>query len=404
MRKTITLLTIVVLTLFAFAIPAQAAPTHKAVFVVGQVSYTVDEQAKQMDAKTFIENSRTYVPVRYLGDALGAETGWNEGTRTVTVTLDSKVVKLVIGSKTLNIDDQGKQMDVAPLIRDGRTYLPARWVAEAFGYTVKWNAQNRTVYVGPPVEIGTSPFPAKLIKLEMEVGSKKAVGARPDGTKVEITLPEAPYKVVQKKEYLPIWPQDFEPSGPYSLIYKKYPMAIDPEVEGGAMYIPFAAVAEAFGVPEQNMVWDEEKLRVHYGKWKEEDTWKDYWPNKDAAMWYTGVRSKLEAPMRMKNSVLMIDATDLDWSLFPTDPVYTPPLIEASDLREACDTGIASGKPTICCSAITNEAIILEAGYPDFRLRVLYWDYKTQAVFKSYDEDVIARQQELEKQLLKLKR
>ena len=393
MRKTITLLSLIVLTL-AFVNPSLAAPTHKAVFVVGQASYTVDDQAKQMDAKTFIENSRTYVPVRYLGDALGAETGWDEGTRTVTAALDNTTVKLVIGSKTLSIDGQAKQMDVAPVIRDARTYLPARFVAEAFGYTVRWNPP--TVYVGPPVEIGTYPFPAKLIKLEMEVGSKKAVATRPDGSKVEITLPEAPYKVVQKKEYLPIWPQDFEPSGSYSLIYKKYPMAIDPEVEGGAMYVPFVAVAEAFGVPEQNMVWDGGKLRVWYSR----DLWKDYKPDSDIAVWSAGGRQKLEAPMRMKNGTIMINGTNLDWSLFPTDPASTPPLIEAHSSRGGSnDTGVMSGKPAICCSTITNEAVTLETGQHSVKMRVFYWDYKTQTVFKSYNEDVIARQRKLEKQL-----
>jgi hypothetical protein len=38
-------------------------------------------------------------------------------------------------------------MDVAPLIRNGRTYLPARYVAEAFGYTLAWDAAGRMVTI-----------------------------------------------------------------------------------------------------------------------------------------------------------------------------------------------------------------------------------------------------------------
>ena len=353
MRKTITLLTCIILTLFAFAIPAQAAPTHKATFVVGQASYTIDGQTKQMDAKTFIENSRTYVPVRYLGDALGAETGWDEGTRTVTVTLDSKVVKLVIDSKTLNIDGQAKQMDAAPLIKDGRTYLPARWVAEAFGYTVRWNAQNRTVYAGPPVEIGTYPFPAKLIKLEMEVGSKKAAGTRPDGSKVEITLPEAPYLVVKSKEsrdwrlgintpqdianndVLPKETVDFWKSHASSIV-------IDSKVTTPAMYIPFAVVAEAFGVPEQNMVWDGEKLRVYarpdwsgmFTPGSKEILWTGEWgPEKKAKMYN---------PVRIKNSMLVIAAEDIQGGLFS---MTKSSLIDAYPGRS--DSGVLTGKPVL---------------------------------------------------------
>jgi len=342
MRKTITLLTLIVLTLFAFVNPSLAAPTHKAVFVVGQASYTVDDQAKQMDAKTFIENSRTYVPVRYLGDALGAETGWDEGTRTVTVALDNTTVKLVIGSKTLSIDGQAKQMDVAPVIRDARTYLPARFVAEAFGYTVRWNPP--TVYVGPPVEIGTYPFPAKLIKLEMEVGSKKAVATRPDGSKVEITLPEAPYLAfMTKADVEKFMKQDF-----ISSIYKKYPPEVVPGANG-AMYVPFVAVAEAFGVPEQNMVWDGGKLRVWYDK----DVYVNFTPNSKTVEiknirdnWSRNI--ELESPIRIKNGVVMIGETSGDGIYGFLFRVDAKTLIKALQCG-GNDTGSLSGRPVIAC-------------------------------------------------------
>jgi len=318
----------------------------------------VDEQAKQMDAKTFIENSRTYVPVRYLGDALGAETGWDEKTRTVTVTLDSKVVKLVIGSKALNIDGQTKQMDVAPLIKDGRTYLPARWVAEAFGYTVRWNAQNRTVYVGPPVEIGTYPFPAKLIKLEMEVGSKKAAGTRPDGSKVEITLPEAPYLVIGTKDegggegwfkkYL--MKQGPNPEGEYfqgTDIYKTYPPLVDSSQDSSAMYIPFTAVAEAFGVPEQNMVWDGEKLRVY----ARPDWYGIFTPGSKEILW-TGEwgpekKAELPHPVRVKNGTIVVAIEGFNGMLFSCGSGDT--LIKASQLGAPSSSGVLSGKPYLGC-------------------------------------------------------
>ncbi|NHM27127.1 copper amine oxidase N-terminal domain-containing protein [Desulfofundulus sp. TPOSR] len=69
MRKAATLLAFLMLIL-AFAFPVLAAPDNKAVFVVGQKGYTADGQAKQMDAAAFVEQGRTYVPVRYLALAL----------------------------------------------------------------------------------------------------------------------------------------------------------------------------------------------------------------------------------------------------------------------------------------------------------------------------------------------
>lgn len=109
---------------------------------------------KTMDAKTFVANGRSYVPVRYLALALGVpESGivWDGKTRTVTLAADGTTLKMVIGKKTLYVNGVAKGMDVVPVIVKGRTYLPARFVAEAFGYQVCWcdSREPKQVLVGP---------------------------------------------------------------------------------------------------------------------------------------------------------------------------------------------------------------------------------------------------------------
>lgn len=153
MRKLTILLSSLLLVLLALALPALAAPAHKAVFVIGQKNYTVDGQERQMDAAAFVENGRTYVPVRYLALALGVAENdiiWVGKTGEVSLKLEDKIVQMKVGSRTLYVNGQAKQMDVAPLVRNGRTYLPARWVAEAFGYVVGWDEKARAVTVYPP--------------------------------------------------------------------------------------------------------------------------------------------------------------------------------------------------------------------------------------------------------------
>ncbi|MCL6479964.1 MAG: copper amine oxidase N-terminal domain-containing protein, partial [Peptococcaceae bacterium] len=96
------------------------------------------------------KDGRTYVPVRYLAYVCGLtdkDIAWDGATQTVTLTKGSKVVKLVIGSKTLTAGDQTTEMDVAPEISNGRTMLPARYVAEAFGGTVTWNEATKAVSI-----------------------------------------------------------------------------------------------------------------------------------------------------------------------------------------------------------------------------------------------------------------
>ncbi|MEW6064109.1 MAG: stalk domain-containing protein, partial [Bacillota bacterium] len=56
----------------ALAVPGFAGPQNRsAVFVLNQASYIMDNQTKMMDANSFMENNRVYVPVRYLALSLG---------------------------------------------------------------------------------------------------------------------------------------------------------------------------------------------------------------------------------------------------------------------------------------------------------------------------------------------
>ena len=112
-----------------------ASPIDSAEFVIGMNQYFVNNQAPgiSMDAAPYIDSGRTLVPVRYLADALGATTNWDSDTQQVTVSTAAYNISMTIGSTTLTVNGQAQTMDVAPVINDGRTYLPARWVANASG-------------------------------------------------------------------------------------------------------------------------------------------------------------------------------------------------------------------------------------------------------------------------------
>ncbi len=124
----------------------QAAP---ATFTVGQSSFTVNGVVNYSDAAPFIAGERVYVPVRYLGQALGADTYWDGDVQQVTLKKDRVLVYLIVGKPQIIVAGNATPLDVAPLVRDGRTYLPARYVAEAFGYTATWNAVSQTVTIAP---------------------------------------------------------------------------------------------------------------------------------------------------------------------------------------------------------------------------------------------------------------
>ncbi|NSW82743.1 MAG: copper amine oxidase N-terminal domain-containing protein [Syntrophothermus sp.] len=166
MKKAITLLTL--LALILTAVPALAVNEQvdvyenqqlikSVVFAIGLDEYFINGQLPgiKMDARAFIENDRTYVPVRYLGRALGLkdeDITWDNDKKKATLKRGSTVLEMVIGEKRISTNGETKEIDVAPLLKQNpawRTYLPARYVAEGLGYEVDWDAETRTVICWP---------------------------------------------------------------------------------------------------------------------------------------------------------------------------------------------------------------------------------------------------------------
>ena len=130
---------------------AQGKPVpDKVEFKIGQKAYYINGQRKSMDVAPFIEKSRTFLPVRYVAIALGVDTDdilWDDDTNKVTILKGNRVVQLTIGSKIMLINGRTIPMDVPAHIKNGRTQLPLRFVAEAFGAKVDFNEPTRTVTI-----------------------------------------------------------------------------------------------------------------------------------------------------------------------------------------------------------------------------------------------------------------
>lgn len=119
------------------------------VFAARDIKITLNGQNVETDAAPFIENGRTLVPIRVISESLGYDVDWDEVTRSVSVKNDDKVVELVIDSKTVFIDNKVEEIDVAPIIQSetNRTFVPIRFIAEAFGVDVGWDDETSTVFL-----------------------------------------------------------------------------------------------------------------------------------------------------------------------------------------------------------------------------------------------------------------
>ena len=107
---------------------------------IGSRIVNVDNEAVIYDAAPVIRNDRTLVPIRIVTETLGGKVDWNGATKEVTLHINGKEIKMTVG-KTL------EKYGVAPVIIDGRTFVPVRFVADELGATIAWDDATKTVTI-----------------------------------------------------------------------------------------------------------------------------------------------------------------------------------------------------------------------------------------------------------------
>ena len=119
------------------------------VMTLGSTEMLVNNNIVDMkDAAPFAKDNRTFVPFRALGEALGAKVEFNQDAKTVTYKLGTTEIVMTLDSKTYTVNGAEKTMDVAPFAKDNRTYVPVRFVGEALGFKVTGLQDGNGKYVG----------------------------------------------------------------------------------------------------------------------------------------------------------------------------------------------------------------------------------------------------------------
>ena len=104
-------------------------------------------QSQTLDVAPLIQNGRTLVPLRFIGENLGARVEWNDVTRQVTYTTDQRTIVLTLNSTKALVDGKTIVLDVAPAVFSGRTMVPLRFVSEYLSAVVHWDSTARTATV-----------------------------------------------------------------------------------------------------------------------------------------------------------------------------------------------------------------------------------------------------------------
>lgn len=122
-------------------------------YINGHIRVQVDGRRIRSDVEPFILNGRTLVPVRFVAEALGCDVQWDGGARTVTITDATRQIELKIGEISVSVVNRETgemgvvEIDTPASIKDGRTFVPIRFVSETLGARMDWDNSQRMVSI-----------------------------------------------------------------------------------------------------------------------------------------------------------------------------------------------------------------------------------------------------------------
>lgn len=115
--------------------------------VIGKAQALVNKVPVELDIPPLIISGRTLVPIRFIAEAFGAKVEWTNDTQSITIELDQTTIVLQIGNQTAFINGKAHLLDAAPMIVNSRTVVPIRFIAEALGATVEWVKETESILI-----------------------------------------------------------------------------------------------------------------------------------------------------------------------------------------------------------------------------------------------------------------
>ncbi|WP_134702559.1 stalk domain-containing protein [Ammoniphilus sp. YIM 78166] len=139
------------------------------------IQVNIDNNLVHFNHPPVIYRDFTMVPMRELFSMLGAEVQWDQGNQIITASIQpNTTVEMKIGSTTAKINHIKTPIDVAPLLINGRTFVPLRFISESLGAKVSWDSKTNTVNIVSSQD-KVRPFQATSETLSIDDVLKRAI-------------------------------------------------------------------------------------------------------------------------------------------------------------------------------------------------------------------------------------
>lgn len=143
----------------------------------------INDESIFFDVVPEITNGRTMVPMRKIFEYLGADVEWEQHTRSIYACYKDISINLRINNDVMWVNEEYVKLDVPPIIKNDRTLVPLRAVAEAFDAKVDWDADTRTVNITTYIDMYSSDGKNKTVACsEVDEMKKKGWLTEPDSS------------------------------------------------------------------------------------------------------------------------------------------------------------------------------------------------------------------------------
>ncbi len=123
-------------------------PAYQSVdLYINQIQFWVDGQKKNIDQPPIIRDSRTFVPIRFVAEIYGGTVEWDNDERLVQIHYKDKHMSMGINDSMAVVDGEKVPFDAPPFIHNGRTMVPLRFISEQLGMRVHYDGQKQCVQI-----------------------------------------------------------------------------------------------------------------------------------------------------------------------------------------------------------------------------------------------------------------
>lgn len=123
---------------------------------IGNPIMTADNEETEIDegrdTVPVIVEGRTLLPIRAVIETMGGTVDWDNEQQTTVLLYGDNKVELQINSNIAYLNGEEKELDAVPVIINGRTMLPIRFIAESFGFNVDWNSTEQIITINKSID------------------------------------------------------------------------------------------------------------------------------------------------------------------------------------------------------------------------------------------------------------